>query len=192
MHANTFHPIPDPSPILAFPLSPKKTERTEVRRRRGGNELKILDLKQPVSQTVYLVELFGTCEWKGNDAATGRIEERRTERSEEPSVLATGVALLENLLHVLLSVLALADLLEGIGRQSALETLQLKCVSCGHQVVIVDGLDKGLDLGSLLLARLGHAPCDLGRVSLDAGDQSVAEGMCLIPAVDGLDDDDLS
>lgn len=115
----------------------------------------------------------------------------RTERSEEPSVLAAGVTLLENLLDVLLGVLALADLLEGIGCQGTLETLQLKCVSCGHQVVVVDGLDEGLNLRSLLLTRLRHAPCDLGRVSLDTGDQSVAEGVGLVTAVDRLDDDDL-
>lgn len=115
----------------------------------------------------------------------------RTERSEEPSVFAAGVALLEDLLDVLLGILTLADLLEGLGRQGTLKSLQLQCVSCGHQVVVVDGLDEGLDLGALLLARLRHAPCDLGRVPLDAGHQGVAEGVCLVTAVDGLDDDDL-
>ena len=58
-------------------------------------------------------------------------------------------------------------------------------------MVVVDGLDKRLDLGALLLARLRHAPCDLGGVSLDASYQGVAEGVCLVTAVDGLDDDDL-
>lgn len=59
-------------------------------------------------------------------------------------------------------------------------------------MVVVDGLDEGLDLGSLLLASLGHAPCDLGGVSLNAGDQSVAERVRLVTAVDRLDDDDLN
>lgn len=119
------------------------------------------------------------------------VRHGRTERSEEPSVLAAGVALLEDLLDVLLGVLTLADLLERIGRQGALESLQLECVSCGHQVVVVDGLHEGFDLGPLLLACLGHAPCDLGGVPLDAGDQSVAEGVYLVTVVDGLDNDDL-
>jgi len=57
------------------------------------------------------------------DGCRGR--EKHTERSEEPSVLAAGITLLENLLDALLSTLALADLLEGLGRQDALESLQL-------------------------------------------------------------------
>lgn len=58
-------------------------------------------------------------------------------------------------------------------------------------MVVVDGLDEGLDLGPLLLARLGHAAGDLGGVSLNASNQGVAVGVCLVAAVDGLDDDDL-
>jgi hypothetical protein len=58
-------------------------------------------------------------------------------------------------------------------------------------VVVVDDLDEGLDLGSLLLASLGHAAGDLGRVALNAGDDGVAEGVRLVAVVDGLDDDDL-
>lgn len=58
-------------------------------------------------------------------------------------------------------------------------------------MVVVDGLDEGLDLVALLLSRLGHAAGDLGGVSLDAGDEGVAVGVRLVAAVDGLDDDDL-
>jgi hypothetical protein len=58
-------------------------------------------------------------------------------------------------------------------------------------VVIVDNLDEGLELGSLLLARLGHASGDLGGVALDAGNDGVAEGVRHVAIVDGLDDDDL-
>lgn len=94
----------------------------------------------------------------------------RTQGREEPSVLAARVALLEDLLDVLLGVLALADLLEGLAGNDALEALELEGVSCGHQVVVVDGLDERLDLGSLVLSRLGHASGDLGGVALDACD----------------------
>lgn len=115
----------------------------------------------------------------------------RTQRGEEPSVLAASVTLLENLLDRLLGVLALADLLEGVAGDGTLETLELERVTGGHQVVVVDDLDEGLDLGALLLAGLGHAAGDLGGVALDAGDDGVAEGVRLVAVVDGLDDDDL-
>jgi hypothetical protein len=114
-----------------------------------------------------------------------------TQRGEEPSVLAAGVALLQHLLDVLLGILTLADLLEGLGRQGTLQTLELQCVASGHQVVVVDGLDERLDLGALLLSRLRHAAGDLGRVSLDACDKGVTVRVQLVAAVDGLDDDDL-
>ena len=91
-----------------------------------------------------------------------------TQRREEPSVLSTRVSLLEDLLDVLLSILALADLLKCLARNNALETFKLEGVSSRHQVVVVDGLDERLDLRSLLLSRLGHASGDLGWVALDA------------------------
>lgn len=131
-----------------------------------------------------LVHGFQAITWRSRS-------EGRTQRSKEPSVLAARVALLEDLLDVLLGILALADLLEGVVGQGALETLELEGVSRGHQVVVVDGLDEGLDLGSLLLSRLGHAAGDLGGVALDAGYEGVSIGVCLVAAVDGLDDDDL-
>lgn len=52
----------------------------------------------------------------------GQKKEKHTERSEEPSVLAAGVAFLEDLLYVLLGILTLADLLEGLGCQSTLKS----------------------------------------------------------------------
>jgi hypothetical protein len=116
---------------------------------------------------------------------------QRTERGEEPSVLAAGVSLLENLLDSLLGVLALRNLLEGIVGDGTLETLELESVASGHQVVVVDDLDEGLDLVSLLLAGLGHAAGDLGGVSLNAGNQGVAERVRLVAVVNGLDDDNL-
>ena len=85
----------------------------------------------------------------------------------------------------------MADLLEGIGRQGALEALELESVASGHQVVVVDDLDEGLNLGSLLLARFGHAPGDLGWVPLDARDEGVTVGVRLVASVYRLDDDNL-
>lgn len=116
---------------------------------------------------------------------------KHTERGEEPSVLAAGVSVLEHLLDSLLGVLALRHLLEGVVGDGALEALELQGVASGHQVVVVDDLDEGLDLGSLLLASLGHAAGDLGGVALNTGDQGVAEGMRLVAVVNGLDDDNL-
>jgi hypothetical protein len=114
-----------------------------------------------------------------------------TQRREEPAVLAASVALLQHLLDVLLSILTLADLLESVVRDGALQALELQSVTGGHQVVVVDDLDEGLDLGALLLSGLGHAAGDLGRVALNAGDDGVAVGVGLVARVNGLDDDNL-
>jgi hypothetical protein len=115
----------------------------------------------------------------------------KLERGEEPSVLAAGVSLLKHLLDSLLGILALGNLLEGVVGDGTLETLELESVASGHQVVVVDDLDEGLDLVSLLLAGLGHAAGDLGGVSLNAGNQGVAERVRLVAVVNGLDDDNL-
>jgi hypothetical protein len=116
---------------------------------------------------------------------------RLTQRGEEPSVLAAGVALLQDLLDGLLGILALADLLEGVGGDAALEALELEGVAGGHEVVVVDNLNEGLNLGPPVLASLAHAAGDLLGVALDAGDDGVAEGVRLVAVVDGLDDDHL-
>lgn len=116
---------------------------------------------------------------------------RRTERGEEPSVLAAGVAVLQDLLDGLLGILTLADLLESIGGHDALEALELESVAGGHEVVVVDDLDERLDLAALLLSRLGHAAGDLRGVPLDTSYEGMAVRVCLGAGVDGLDDDDL-
>ena len=115
----------------------------------------------------------------------------RTQGGEEPSVLSAGVSLLEDLLDVLLRILTLADLLEGIVGDGALEALELEGVTGGHQVVVVDDLDEGLDLAALGLAGLGHAAGDLKGVALDAGDDGVRERVRLGAVVDGEEEDDL-
>ena len=114
-----------------------------------------------------------------------------TQRSEEPPVLPARVAILQNLLDSLLSLLALADLLEGIGRQSTLQTLELQSITRRHQVVVVDDLDERLDFASLVLSRLTHPSCNLAWVPLDAGHEGMAIRVALVTIVNGLDDDDL-
>lgn len=117
---------------------------------------------------------------------------KRTQRSEEPTVLAAGVAVLEGLLDVLLGVLTLGDLLEGVVGDGTLETLELESVTGGHQVVVVDDLDEGLDAAALLDGLLTHAAGDLEGVALDTGDDGVREGVRLGASVVRLDNDDLS
>ena len=114
----------------------------------------------------------------------------KPERCEEPPVLTTNVPLLERLLDRLLRLLPLADLGESLVRHNTLEALELECVACGHQVVVVDDLDEGLDLAALGLAGLGHTAGDLQRVALDAGYEGVGEGVLLAAVVLRCDDDD--
>lgn len=121
----------------------------------------------------------------------GWVACQHTERSEEPLVLAGLVALLKGLLDGLLGVLTLGDLLEGVVGDNTLETLKLEGVAGGHDVVVVDDLDERLDLGALGNTVLAHAAGDLLRVTLDAGNESVREGVGLGALVDRLDDDDL-
>lgn len=121
----------------------------------------------------------------------GQKTGKHTQRSEEPPVLPAGVSLLKHLLNRLLGVLPLRDLLEGVGRDDTLKALKLERVARGHEVVVVDHLDEGLDLVALFLALLRHPAGDLGGVSLDAGDDGVAELVGLLAVVDGLKDHDL-
>jgi len=127
-----------------------------------------------------------------NDRRRSNVEiDLELQRGEEPPVLAGCVALLQDLLDVLLGIFSLADLLEGLAGNGALEALKLECVTGGHQVVVVDGLDERLDLGALLLAGLGHPAGDLGGVSLNAGDQGVTVRVGLVAGVDRLNDHNL-
>lgn len=116
---------------------------------------------------------------------------KRTQRSEEPPVLAAGVSVLEGLLDGLLGVLALGNFLEGVGGNGTLETLKLESVTGGHQVVVVDDLDEGLDTAALLDSLLTHAAGDLEGVALDTGDDGVREGVSLGARVLRLDNDNL-
>ena len=114
-----------------------------------------------------------------------------TQRSKEPPVLTRRVTLLKCLLDRLLRLLPLRDLLECICRDNSLQSFQLEVVSRGHQVVVVDDLDEGLDLASLCLTGLGHSAGDFRGVALDAGDQCVRVWVRFVSDVLGLDDHNL-
>lgn len=58
-------------------------------------------------------------------------------------------------------------------------------------MVVVDGLDEGLDLAALGDLLGTHAAGHLAGVALDTGDEGVGEGVLLAALVEGLDDDDL-
>lgn len=120
-----------------------------------------------------------------------QLRKTRTKRSEEPTVLAAGVAVLKGLLDGLLGVLTLGDLLEGVVGDGALETLELEGVTSGHQVVVVDNLDERLDAAALLDGLLTHAAGDLQGVTLDTGNDGIGEGVRLGASVVRLDNDDL-
>lgn len=62
------------------------------------------------------------------------------QRSEQVAVLARQVSLLEQLLDDLFGLFPLRWLLEGVGGDGTLETLELESVTSGHQVVVVDDL----------------------------------------------------
>lgn len=70
----------------------------------------------------------------------------KSERGEEPSVLSAKVSLLQSLLHILLGIFPLGNLLECVVRDDALQSFQFEGVSGGHDVVVVNHLDKWLDL----------------------------------------------
>ena len=116
---------------------------------------------------------------------------QRTQGSEEPSVLSRRVSLLQCLLNSLLRVLPLGNLLESICGNNTLQSLQLKCVTCWHQVVVVDDLDKRLNLGALGLSGLRHALGDLRWIAVDTSNQCVRVRVRLVSGVLRLNDHDL-
>jgi len=69
---------------------------------------------------------------------------------EEPTVLARLEALLEELLHLLQGGLLLGGIFGHVSGHGGLK-VHLQVVASGHQVVVVDNLDEGLDLRPLLL-----------------------------------------
>lgn len=86
---------------------------------------------------------------------------------EEPLVLTSLMLLLKGLLNGLLGLLTLRRLLESLSANNVLQSVQLKSVTSGHDVIEVDNLDKGLDLGSLSNLLSAVSLGDLQGVSLD-------------------------
>lgn len=121
----------------------------------------------------------------------GIIWAKRTQGSEEPTVLAAGVTVLKGLLDGLLGVLALGNLLEGVVGDGTLETLKLEGVAGGHQVVVVNDLDERLDAAAAVDELLAHTTGNLEGVALDTGDDGVGEGVRLGASIVRLDNDDL-
>lgn len=114
----------------------------------------------------------------------------KSQSCEKPSVLPTQVSLLQCLLHLLLSVFPLANLLECVVRDDVLQSFQFECVSCRHDVIVVDHLDEWLDLASLLHSLLSHTFCDFARLPLSSCDQCIWEWVALRARVCDLDEDD--
>lgn len=113
------------------------------------------------------------------------------EFGEEPLVLAGLVLLFQSLLDNLLGFFSLGWLRQGVWGDSVLERLNVQRVSGWHQVVVVDQLDKWLDLGSLgnLLGVVGSG--DLQWASFNTNDNGVWEGVRLGTVIMGSDDDNL-
>jgi hypothetical protein len=82
-----------------------------------------------------------------------------------PPVGSLGVPLLKVLLDGLLGVLTLGRLLEGVGRDGALEGLELESVTGREKVRVVDDLDERLDLAALGNTLLAHRLGDLEGVT---------------------------
>lgn len=59
-------------------------------------------------------------------------------------------------------------------------------------MVVVDGLDEGLNLAAFCLTSFRHTAGDLRGVALDARDKGVREGMCLGTGVQRLEYNDLT
>jgi hypothetical protein len=101
--------------------------------------------------------------------------------------------LLKALFHRLLSLLLLTHLLQVLIPNLLLQLLNaLKRISRRHQMIVIDHLDERLYFASLGDTFLAHSRGDFARVTLDASDQGVAEGMHLCAVVVGLEDHGLA
>lgn len=110
---------------------------------------------------------------------------------EEPLVLTGLVSLFECLLDGLLGIGSLRRLLESVSSDGSLQRFEFQRVSSGHEVVVVDGLDKRLDLGSSGNLLSGMLLGNLQRVSLDTSNNGMTKGVGLGTVVVGLDDNNL-
>ena len=104
-----------------------------------------------------------------------RIIVLESELLEEPLVLAGLVALLKLRSHLESGLLLLHGIFKSFLVKVGLVKANVHSVPGGHHVVIVDNLQEGLDFAAELDLSFGHALGHLAWVTVDAGDQSVAE-----------------
>lgn len=99
--------------------------------------------------------------------------------SEEPLILSCLVLFLKRLLDHLLCLFPHRRLLKRFRADRALKSrsLELKSVAGRHEVVKVDDLDKGLDLGALGNGLGRVCLGDLKGVPFNASNKSVAKGV---------------
>lgn len=111
--------------------------------------------------------------------------------SEEPLVLTSLVSFFKGLLDNLLGFFSLRWFFKGFSGDSTLEGFNIQGVSGWQQMVVVDNLDKWLDLSSLsnLLSTLSLG--NLQWVSFNTSNQSVTEWVRLGTFIVWLDDHNL-
>lgn len=121
----------------------------------------------------------------------GDIMRLEVEFGEEPFVLTGLMLFFQSLLDNLLGFFSLGWLAQGVWGDGVLERLNVQRVSGWHQVVVVDQLDKWLDLGSLgdLLLVVGFG--DLQWALLNADNDSVRERVRLGTVIVWSDNDNL-
>lgn len=97
------------------------------------------------------------------------------EAGEEPTRLASLEPLLQNLLGLLTRGNLLRRVLQRVGGDGSLE-VHVEGVAGGHEVVVVDRLDEGLDARVLVLLLLIHLLGHLARVGRETAHESVTVG----------------
>ena len=115
-----------------------------------------------------------------------------TELGKEPFVLARLVLLLERFLDGSLGFLTLRRaFVEGFFADDVLNIFNVKSVTSGHNVVVVDELDERLNFASLLSLFLAVLLGNLLGVRVNTGNKSVTELVGLGTIILRLDDNDL-
>lgn len=122
---------------------------------------------------------------------TRRYTNLKPKLREEPAVLSALVSFLELGLNFNASLASLCGILHNIATSDVLLKVDVNKVAGGHQMVVVDALDEGLDLVALRLLLLRHPLGDGTRISLDARYNGVAIASVAGAFIVGLEDDSL-
>lgn len=96
-----------------------------------------------------------------------------TQLLEEPLVLTSLVLFFKSLANGLLDFLLGSSVLDSFDSDS--RELNVQSVTSGHDVVVVDDFDEGLDLGATSDTLSTHGLGDLEGSLLDTNDQSTSE-----------------